>query len=166
MKYPGSRYKFKLKQREDRASIQNSTSTFTFMPEIQTHDQQSSETAQRFIEFIMMQAQQAMLFLGRLPHPSTGDTVVNLEAARMFIDYLEMLREKTHGNLSSDEEKILSSILSELQITFVQASNDDSANKKIASDTMSSPSSLDSSSAEPIASEEEKTKRFSKTYGE
>ncbi|MFZ4116010.1 MAG: DUF1844 domain-containing protein [Chthoniobacterales bacterium] len=136
------------------------------MPEIQTHDQQSGETAQRFIEFIMMQAQQAMLFLGRLPHPSTGETVVNLEAARMFIDYLETLHEKTRGNLSADEEKILSSILSELQITFVQASHDDSANKKTDSEVTPSLSPSDSPSVEPTASEEEKKKRFSKTYGE
>ena len=134
------------------------------MPEIQKADQHSSETTQRFIEFIMMQAQQAMLFLGKLPHPSTGETMVNLEAARMFIDYLEMLREKTRGNLSGDEEKIMGSILSELQMSFVQASNDNPTDKKIASDETTS-SSLDSSTEETTASEEEQKKKFSKSYG-
>lgn len=136
------------------------------MPEIQTADQHSSEGTQRFIEFVMMQAQQAMLFLGRLPHPSTGETMVNLEAARMFIDYLEMLREKTRGNLSSDEEKVLGSILSELQMSFVQASNDSAQDKQAAASEVTEPSSQAGAViAEATVSEEEQKKRFSKSYG-
>ncbi|MCF7729492.1 MAG: DUF1844 domain-containing protein [Chthoniobacterales bacterium] len=134
------------------------------MPEVQKADSQTGETAQRFIEFIMMQAQQAMLFLGRLPHPSTGETIVNLEAARMFIDYIEMLKEKTRGNLSSDEEKVLGSILSDLQMSFVQVSNDNPENKAISNPEPSS--QADSIIEEKISSEEDQKKRFSKSYGE
>jgi hypothetical protein len=134
------------------------------MPEVQKADSQTGETAQRFIEFIMMQAQQAMLFLGRLPHPSTGETIVNLEAARMFIDYIEMLKEKTRGNLSSDEEKVLGSILSDLQMSFVQASNDNPENKEISNPEPSS--QADSIIEEKMSSEEDQKKRFSKSYGE
>lgn len=80
----------------------------------------SGEMAQRFIQFVMLQSQQASLFLGRLPNPQTGQAGVNLEAARMFIDHLEMLKEKTAGNLSAQEAEILDSVLSDLQVAFVE----------------------------------------------
>lgn len=143
------------------------------MPEIQKADPKadllSSENAQRFIEFIMMQAQQAMLFLGRLPHPTNGDVTVNLEAAKMFIDYLDMLREKTRGNLSSDEEKILGNIVSDLQMSFVQVSSEQSKNiSKTSQETSSSQKDLPptESPSTPLSGEEDQKKRFSKSYGE
>lgn len=81
----------------------------------------SGEMAQRFIQFVMLQSQQASLFLGRTPHPQTGRAEVNLEAARLFIDHLEMLKEKTAGNLSVQEAEILDSVLSDLQAAFAGA---------------------------------------------
>ncbi len=81
----------------------------------------SGEMAQRFIQFVMLQSQQASLFLGRMPHPQSGKAEVNLEAARLFIDHLEMLKEKTAGNLSGQEAEILDSVLSDLQAAFVEA---------------------------------------------
>jgi hypothetical protein len=135
------------------------------MPEVQKANSQNGETAQRFIEFIMMQAQQAMLFLGRLPHPSTGETMVNLEAARMFIDYIDMLKEKTRGNLSNDEEKVLGSILSDLQISFVQVSKDNLADQTIPNQEPES-TEPDSKIEESASSQEDQKKRFSKSYGE
>ena len=135
------------------------------MPEVQKADSQTGETTQRFIEFIMMQAQQAMLFLGRLPHPSTGETLVNLEAARMFIDYIDMLKDKTRGNLSSDEEKVLGSILSDLQMSFVQVSQESRTDKAIPNQEPES-SQLHSGIDEKTPSQEEQKIRFSKSYGE
>ena len=82
----------------------------------------SGEMTQRFIQFIMLQSQQASLFLGRLPNPQTGKAEVNLEAARLFIDHLEMLKEKTTGNLTTQEAEILNSVLSDLQVAFVDVS--------------------------------------------
>jgi uncharacterized membrane-anchored protein len=83
----------------------------------------SADLTQRFIELVMMNAQQAALCLGQMDHPSTGKADVNLPAAKMFIDHLEIIHEKTRGNLTKDEEKILTSVLSELQMAFVQVSN-------------------------------------------
>jgi hypothetical protein len=80
----------------------------------------SADLTQRFIELVMMNAQQAALCLGQMAHPSTGKAEVNLDAAKMFIDHLEIIKEKTRGNLNKDEEKILTSVLSELQLAFVQ----------------------------------------------
>lgn len=91
------------------------------MAEVQRNTQSSGETTQRFIAFIMMQSQQTALFLGRLPNPQTGKSEVNLEVARMLIDQLEMIREKTRGNLNHEETEILASILADLQVGYVQA---------------------------------------------
>jgi len=92
------------------------------MAEIQ-QSTNSADLTQRFIELVMMNAQQAALCLGQMAHPSTGKAEVNLEAARMFIDHLEIIKEKTRGNLNNDEEKILTSVLSELQLAFVQVAS-------------------------------------------
>src|SRR5271154_6281176 len=91
------------------------------MAEVQKNTE-SGETAQRFIEFVMMQAQNAMLFLGQIPHPQSGKPEVNLDVAKMFIDQLAMIREKTRGNLSSDEAGILNNTLTNLQMAFVEIS--------------------------------------------
>ena len=91
------------------------------MAEVQTSTQ-TGEMTQRFIEFVMMQAQNAALFLGQIPNPQTGQGEVNLDVARMFIDQLAMIQEKTRGNLSSEEATALRNTLSYLQMAFVEVS--------------------------------------------
>src|ERR1700759_1431473 len=78
--------------------------------------------AQRFIEFVMMQEQNAALFLGQIPNPQTGQDEVNLELARMFIDQLAMIQEKTRGNLTGEEATVLRNAISNLQMAFVEVS--------------------------------------------
>src|SRR4029434_5294837 len=82
----------------------------------------SGELTQRFIEFVVMHAQNAALFLGQIPNPKTGQGEVNLDLARMFIDQLAMIQEKTRGNLTTEEAKVLSNALSNLQMAYVEAS--------------------------------------------
>lgn len=91
------------------------------MAEVQTSTQ-SGELSQRFIEFVMMQAQNAALFLGQIPNPQTGQGEVNLDLARMFIDQLAMIQEKTRGNLSSEEAGVIRNTLANLQMAFVEVS--------------------------------------------
>ena len=89
------------------------------MAEVQTSTQ-SGELSQRFIEFVMMHAQNAALFLGQIPNPKTGEGEVNLELAKMFIDQLAMIQEKTRGNLTSEESTVLRNALSNLQMVYVE----------------------------------------------
>src|ERR1700740_301842 len=89
------------------------------MAEVQT-SAQSGELSQRFIEFTMMHAQNAALFLGQIPNPKTGQGEVNLELAKMFIDQLEMVQEKTRGNLTNDESTVLRNAISNLQMAYVE----------------------------------------------
>lgn len=90
------------------------------MAEYQNTPVSSGEMAQRFIEFVMMQAQNAAFMLGQIPHPHTGKAEVNLEMAQLLIDQLVMIQEKTKGNLTNDESRILANALANLQIAFVE----------------------------------------------
>lgn len=83
----------------------------------------SADLTQRFILFVRMQMQNILLCLGLLEHPEAGRTEPDLEAAKMFIDQLEMIAEKTRGNLTSDEEKFLTGVLTELRMAFVQVAS-------------------------------------------
>ena len=85
---------------------------------------QSGELSQRFIEFVMMHAQNAALFLGQIPNPKTGEGEVNLELAKMFIDQLAMIQEKTRGNLTSEESTVLRNALSNLQMAYVEVARE------------------------------------------
>jgi hypothetical protein len=146
------------------------------MAEVQTNTQ-SGELSQRFIEFVMMQAQNAALFLGQIPNPQTGKGEVNLELAKMFIDQLAMIQEKTRGNLTNEETAVLRNTLSNLQMAFVEVS------RQVAEGTTgsaaapespgaapeepapsSSPEKTEAAPATPEA-ESESRKKFTKSYG-
>ena len=90
------------------------------MAEYQQTSVSAGEMAQRFIEFVMMQAQNAAFMLGQIPHPQTGEREVNLDMARLLIDQLIMIQDKTKGNLNGDETRILGSFLTNLQMAFVE----------------------------------------------
>lgn len=72
------------------------------------------EADPRFNEFVLLQAQNAGLFLGQIPNPATGEKSVNLRAAKSVIDSLGMLRVKTAGNLTETEAKLLEMALKNL----------------------------------------------------
>ena len=144
------------------------------MAEVQTSTQ-SGELAQRFIEFVMMQAQNAALFLGQIPNPKTGEGEVNLELAKMFIDQLAMIQEKTRGNLTNEETTVLRNTLSNLQMAYVEVARQ--APKGGAQPAPQPQPSASSSTTpeekqkapEPISppapTESESKKKFTKSYG-
>lgn len=74
----------------------------------------SKKIDQKFQDFILLQAQNAGLFLGQLAHPANGEKSINLKAAQSVIDSLEMLKAKSVGNLSSDEQALLDKALENL----------------------------------------------------
>lgn len=143
------------------------------MAEVQTNTQ-LGELSQRFIEFVMMHAQNAALFLGQIPNPQTGQGEVNLDLAKMFIDQLSMIQEKTRGNLTNEEATVLRNAISNLQMAFVEVSQK-SAGGTAPSPTSEKPEESASPSpeekkSEPIApppssSEGESKKKFTKSYG-
>ena len=74
-----------------------------------------------FAHLVLQQTNTALMLLGKVPHPETGERVQDLEAAQMFIDLLEMLAVKTKGNLNKREEALLKESLTALRMAFVEA---------------------------------------------
>ena len=79
------------------------------------------EADPRFNEFIILQAQNAGLFLGQIPNPATGEKQINLRAAKSVIDSLEMIAAKTVGNLPPIEEKLVATALNNLRPLYQTA---------------------------------------------
>ena len=147
------------------------------MAEVQTSTQ-SGEISQRFIEFVMMHAQNAALFLGQIPNPRTGEGEVNLELARLFIDQLAMIQEKTRGNLTNEEATVLKNALSNLQMAFVEVARAQGTGgtavqpsapaEAAAAPETPEPSEQPAPAPEPPSSgsaESESKKKFTKSYG-
>ena len=144
----------------------------------------SSEMTKRFVQFVMVQAQNILYVLGRIPTPEGERIPPNLQAAKMMIDHLELIRIKTEGNLTAQETKIISEALQQVQLAFVEASGgtpvgmmpdrgpqvdmsaleeelepeEESASTKTEAPTASQP-------AGGIASEAEEKKKYFKSYG-
>ncbi len=74
-----------------------------------------------FSAFVLGLASTTVIHLGLQPHPETGKVERQLEAARQTLDLLVMLREKTRGNLAPDEEQLFTSLVTDLQIRYVEA---------------------------------------------
>jgi hypothetical protein len=74
------------------------------------------------VDFTMLvnaMAQPALLYLGEIPHSSSGEKQLDLEQARIQVDMLDLLRVKCRGNLSSQEEGLLERVLYELRMLYV-----------------------------------------------
>lgn len=76
-----------------------------------------------FMEFLMQISSSAFIYLGMMEHPATGTRQVNLPAARQSIDMLLLLRAKTRGNLTGEEERFFEGLLGDLQMQFVALTN-------------------------------------------
>jgi hypothetical protein len=80
------------------------------------------ESAASFSDFLLWMATMIAVQFGDLPHPETGQPLEpNLPAARHFIDIMGMLQEKTAGNLTPTEEKLIDDLLFELRKRFLDA---------------------------------------------
>lgn len=125
-----------------------------------------------FANLVIQQTNMAFMFLGRVPHPETGEVIQDMESAKFFIDQLEMIEVKTKGNLDKREEALLKQSLTGLRLAFVEAIN----GKGGASQPESKPPISESpkpaeapQQAAPApetkpAGEDESRKKFSKKY--
>jgi hypothetical protein len=144
----------------------------------------NAELAQRFVQFIMMQTQNIFYVLGRIPSPDGRPIPPNLEAAKLLIDQLEMIQEKTRGNVSAQESSILTDALKNVQLAFVEVSGgtpasmmpkssmadfplDDEVEEAPASAPEKPKPAPSTSAATPAtpAPEPENKKKFTKSYG-
>jgi hypothetical protein len=82
----------------------------------------SERSAFLFQHLVAMFETLALQQLGKLVNPITGAVDRDLRQARITIDILEMVREKTAGNLSPEEKRLLDAVLTELQMNYVDES--------------------------------------------
>jgi hypothetical protein len=125
-----------------------------------------------FAHLVMQQSSMAMMLLGKTAHPETGQIACDLEAARLFIDLLEMLQFKTSGNLNPEEAALLKQSLMSLRMAFVEAVDSPPTKTEPQPDHGAPPAGSapapDPAKAEPTSpaapSEEEHHKKFTKKY--
>jgi hypothetical protein len=142
----------------------------------------NAEMAQRFVQFVMMQAQNIYYVLGKIPSQDGRAMPPNLEAAKMLIDQLEMVQEKTRNNLSAQEASILDDALKNVRLAFVESSGGTPASMMPSPamgdfpvDEEEEPASPEPAKASPVSpaaapavsapAESENKKKFTKSYG-
>lgn len=130
------------------------------MAEIQKDPIGSREDTRRFLDLVSLFGTQALMALGKLANPATGKAEKNLDAARLFIDLLEMVERKTAGNLTPDEAKVLKATLTDLRLMFVEESNAPATPAK-----PEAPAKPESP-VEPAAPTDESKVKFRKNYSE
>jgi len=127
-----------------------------------------------FAQMILQLSNMAMLVLGKVPDPRSGQTLREFEAAQLFIGQLEALEAKTKGNLTKEEESLLKQTLMALRLAFVEAVESPAPSGKTAETAPASkaeappPSAAEKETAPTpnadAATEETSSKRFSKKY--
>jgi len=79
-----------------------------------------------FLALIHSFQSSAMQQMGKVPSPFSGQIERDLEQARLSIDMLEMLEERTSGNLTGEEARFLKHVLTELRLNYVSEKDEDS----------------------------------------
>lgn len=72
-----------------------------------------------FVQLILQFQTSAMIGLGKLPNPITQKIEKDLDAAKLSIDMIDMIKEKTKGNLTEDEERLIIQISRDLKLNYV-----------------------------------------------
>jgi hypothetical protein len=75
-----------------------------------------------FATFVLSLSHSALVHLGDAPDPNGNVSPPNLELARQTVDLLALLEEKTRGNLTGQEEHVLSQALYDLRVRYVEVS--------------------------------------------
>jgi Domain of unknown function (DUF1844) len=75
-----------------------------------------------FTTFVLSLSHSALMHLGEAPDPETGGMGKNLPLARQTIDLIGMIEEKTRGNLTGEEERLIAQILFDLRMRYVEKS--------------------------------------------
>ncbi len=72
-----------------------------------------------FLQLVLGLQQAAMVALGKLMNPVTSQIDRNLEAARNTIDTISAIELRTRGNLTSDEQRVLTQVLTDLRMNYL-----------------------------------------------
>jgi hypothetical protein len=92
------------------------------MSQVSQRDESDALPQIDFATFVMSLSHSALVHLGDEPHPDTNAVEANLALAKQNIDILGLLEEKTKGNLTGAEERLLAQVLFDLRMRFVERS--------------------------------------------
>ncbi|MFQ5789213.1 MAG: DUF1844 domain-containing protein [Acidobacteriota bacterium] len=76
-----------------------------------------------FLDLVSMLANNALVQMGDVPDPVSGQRVEDLKGVRVMIDFLALLQDKTKGNLSENEARALEGVLYDLRMRFMAKAN-------------------------------------------
>ena len=89
-------------------------------PPTDTPERNIAQLPRDFSAFLEGMYFEAMLYLGAIPDPRTGEMVEDLELAEYKIDLLGMLQSKTEGNLDADEKERVEAVLYQLRMIYLE----------------------------------------------
>lgn len=92
----------------------------------EVHSEDASGSSEKmpeinFSTFVISLSTQALMNLGEVSNPLSGNVEIDIPVAKQMIDILGMLREKTRGNLDAGEEQLMEDILYDLRMRYVEA---------------------------------------------
>ena len=148
------------------------------MAEVEKVPAQAGEMSARFVQFVMIQSQNVLYSLGLIAPPGAEPPEPNLEVARMLIDQLEMIADKTRNNLTKEEAEVLTNSLQRLRLTFIEVLNELRASGEVslsepapapapdpAAPAPASPAATEPPPPAASSPEDDNAKRFTKKYG-
>jgi hypothetical protein len=129
---------------KDKRSFDERGNPVTAAPEESTNTDKAADTAAEekrsdrqgtlppeinFASFVLSLSSSALYHFGEIPDPATNKKQRNLLMAKQTIDILGILKEKTAGNLSPEEEALLTNLLYDLRMRYVRESEKDRASQ-------------------------------------
>jgi hypothetical protein len=108
------------------------------------------------MQLVMQNQQLAMMSMGKLKNPMTDKIERNLDYAKYAIDTLDMLKEKTKGNLSDYEDKFITEVIRELKLNYVDEVNKDKSEAATKDSGKEETSETNSEKVKPDTEEKEK----------
>ena len=113
------RFSAKKEEKEEYRSNQEGKSEKT--PKEEASAQETPLPEIDFTHFILSLSSSALIQLGEIQDPFTQKSTKNLPSAKQTIDLIGMLKEKTKGNLTPEEEKVIDYVLYDLRMRYVKA---------------------------------------------
>jgi len=83
-------------------------------------EKKSTKEEQLFVYLVSMFSESAWIALGKIKNPATDKTDRNLDGASLYIDLLDMIKNRMTGNLSNQEASFLDSTISNLKLNFME----------------------------------------------
>lgn len=84
-----------------------------------------------FASLVLSLASSVWYQLGKIPNPASGKIEKNIENAQATIEILRMIKEKTAGNLSVEEENLINHTISDLQLNYADEMNKENSSKTL-----------------------------------